>query len=177
MLRQDAAATKWYRNRGLRGRKQLRVLFLHGYGTGPGGLKPTYLAKRGLDVINTALSNEDFDEAVRAAQAAFDAESPDVVAGSSMGGAVAMNIDSGEVPLVLVCPAWRHWGAARTVKPNTILLHSRQDETIDFADSEALVRASDLPASALWETGNDHRLVDEASLDALYRAIRDSAAR
>ena len=37
----------------------------------------------------------------------------------SRGGAVAMNIDGGEARLVLLCPAWKKWGTARTVKPGT----------------------------------------------------------
>jgi len=56
------------------------------------------------------------------AQAEFDRHHPDVVVGSSRGGAVAMNINAGSPPLVLLCPAWKHWGTARTVKPGTIIL-------------------------------------------------------
>lgn len=155
----------------------LKVLFLHGYGARPGGLKPTYLIGRGLEVLNPALSNDDFDTAVRAAQDAFDAGRPEVVAGSSMGGAVAMNIETAEVPLVLICPAWRHWGTACTVKANTTILHSENDEVVPFEDSVALCRASDLPESALWIIGEDHRLVDDDSLDAQYRAIYEAAKR
>lgn len=153
----------------------VRILFLHGFGAQPGGFKPTYLLSRGLDVLNPQLSNDDFEAAVVAAQEAFNAGNPEVVVGSSRGGAVAMNIDAGEVPLVLVCPAWRHWGDARTVKQGTTILHSTNDEVIPFEDSVELVRVSDLPKSALWEIGDDHRLVDEASLDAQYRAICQAA--
>ncbi len=153
----------------------MKVLFLHGFGATPGGFKPTFLLSRGLDVLNPQLSNDDFDAAVATAQEAFDTGDPAVVVGSSRGGAVAMNINTGDVPLVLVCPAWRHWGAARTVKLNTTILHSEHDEVIPFADSVELVRASNLPASALWVIGHDHRLVDDASLDAQYRAICEAA--
>jgi hypothetical protein len=37
----------------------------------------------------------------------FDKLRPDVLAGSSRSGAVAMNIDSGNARLVLLCPAWK----------------------------------------------------------------------
>src|SRR5688500_9699957 len=57
----------------------------------------------------------------------------------SRGGAVAMNIKSGAAKLVLLCPAWRKYGTARTVKPGTTVLHSRADDTVPFADSEELV--------------------------------------
>ena len=52
---------------------------------------------------------------------------------------MAMNIDSGDATLVLLCPAWKRWGTARTVKPGTVILHSRADDVVPFTDSEELV--------------------------------------
>ena len=69
------------------------ILFLHGWQSTPGGVKPTYLKDHGHEVLNPALPDDDFDAAVRIAQAEFDQHRPDVVVGSSRGGAVAMNID------------------------------------------------------------------------------------
>ena len=89
----------------------MKILFLHGWQSTPGGLKPTYLRKHGHEVLNPHLPN-DFDAAVRIAQAEFDQNRPDVVVGSSRGGAVAMNIESKDTPLVLLCPAWKTWGNA-----------------------------------------------------------------
>ena len=60
--------------------------------------------------------------------------------------------------------AWKKYGTAKTVKPGTLILHSRADDVIPFADSEELVRNSGLPATALIEVGNDHRLADPESL-------------
>ena len=73
--------------------------------------------------------------AVATAQAEFDKHQPQVVVGSSRGGAVAMNINSGEAKLVLLCPAWKNWGVVKKVKADTVILHSRADEVIPFADS------------------------------------------
>lgn len=81
-----------------------------------------------------------------------------------------MNINSGDARLVLLCPAWKRWGTARTVKPGTIILHSRADDVIPFAESEELVKNSGLPASALIEVGTDHRLADPEPLEAMLRA-------
>ena len=75
--------------------EDMRILFLHGWNSVPGGVKPTYLKEHGHEVVNPALPHEDFAEAVRIAQAEFDRHQPQVVVGSSRGGAVAMNIDSG----------------------------------------------------------------------------------
>ncbi len=148
----------------------MKILFLHGWQSVPGGVKPSYLASHGHTVINPALPDEDFAAAVRIAQAAFDEQRPDVIVGSSRGGAVAMNVECGDTPLVLLCPAWKRWGTARTVKAKTTILHSRADDVIPFAESEELVRQSGLPRSALIEIGTDHRLADPEPLAAMLRA-------
>lgn len=83
------------------------ILFLHVWTSFPGGLKPTFLTRHGHTVLNPAVPDENFEEAVRIAQAEFDRHHPDVIVGSSRGGTVAMNITSGDTPLVLLCPAWR----------------------------------------------------------------------
>ena len=143
------------------------ILFLHGWQSVPGGVKPTYLARHGQTVLNPALPDDDFTEAVRIAQAEFDKHQPQVVLGSSRGGAVAMNIKCGAAKLVLLCPAWKNWGTATTVKPGTVILHSRADDVVPFADSQDLVTSSGLPASALIEVGNDHRLADPEPLERM----------
>jgi hypothetical protein len=153
----------------------MKVLFLHGWQSVPGGVKPTFLARHGHEVINPKLADEDFNEAVRIAQAEFDKHQPAVVVGSSLGGAVAMNINSGEARLVLLWPAWRKWGTARTEKPGTVVLHSRADDVMPFSDSEELVHNSGLPASALIEVGDDHRLADPEPLAAILGACKGRA--
>jgi alpha/beta superfamily hydrolase len=122
------------------------------------------------EVINPKLPDDDFDEAVRIAQAEFDKHQPVVVVGSSRGGAIAMNISSAEAKLVLLCPAWKKWGTAKTVKAGTVILHSRTDDMVPFAHSEELVRNSGLPATALIEVGTDHRLAEPEPLAAMLKA-------
>lgn len=155
----------------------MTILFLHGWHSVPGGVKPTSLADRGHQVINPKLDDDDFELALATAQAAFDRYRPDAVVGSSRGGAVAMNLNCGTTPLVLLCPAWKRWGTATTVKENVTILHSRADEVIPFADSEELVRNSGLPDSVLIEVGNDHRLADADSLEAMAKACESSKFR
>jgi fermentation-respiration switch protein FrsA (DUF1100 family) len=150
----------------------MKILFLHGWGSVPGGVKPTYLMEHGHTVFNPALDNVDFRQALQTAQAELDRYQPDVVVGSSRGGAVAMHLASGDTPLVLLCPAWKKFGGLKTVGPSTVILHSKADEVIPFADSQELQRASGLPASALMEVGADHRLADAQSLAAMLEACR-----
>src|SRR5262249_5251541 len=115
------------------------------------------------------LPDEDFEEAVRIAQEEFDRHQPQVVVGSSRGGAVAMNIDSGAARLILLCPAWKRWGTAQKVKPGTVILHSRADDVIPFTDSEELVRTSGLAAWVLSEVGTDPRLAARGPLDGMWK--------
>ena len=148
------------------------ILFLHGWHSVPGGVKPTYLSQHGHTVINPKLPDDDFAEAVRIAQAEFDKHQPQVVVGSSRGGAVAMNINSGDAKLVLLCPAWKNWGTAKTVRPDTVVLHSRADDVIPFVDSEELASKS---GAKLIEVGSDHRLAEPEPLVAMLRACEGTA--
>jgi hypothetical protein len=149
----------------------MKILFLHGWRSVPGGVKPTFLKEHGHEVLNPKLPDEDFAEAVRIAQAEFDRHRPQVVVGSSRGGAVAMNIDSGGARLVLLCPAWKKYGTARTVKTGTVILHSRADDVVPFADSEELAKTS---GATLIEIGSDHRLADPEPLAAMRRACEEA---
>ncbi len=149
------------------------ILFLHGWKSVPGGVKPTYLKDHGHTVINPALSDDDFAHAVHVAQAEFDKHQPEIVVGSSRGGAVAMNINSGTVKLVLLCPAWKNWGAIKSVRPDTVILHSRLDDVIPFADSEELAQRS---GAKLIEVGSDHRLADLDSLAVHVTGMRRSGS-
>lgn len=149
----------------------MKILFLHGWQSVPGGVKPTHLAKHGHQVLNPALPSEDFPAAMRIAQAELDSQHPDVVVGSSRGGAVAMNIQTGNIPLVLLAPAWKRWGTVTAVKHGSVILHSPHDEVIPFQDSQELIRNSGLPESALIVVGHEHRLADPESMQAMLEAV------
>ncbi len=154
----------------------MKILFLHGLHSVPGGVKPTYLRDHDCEVINPSLDDDDFDAALRTAQSEYDLYSPDVIVGSSRGGAVALNIRSGNTPLVLLCPAWKRWGSVTRLKSNSMILHSRLDDVIPFANSEELVATSKLPAETLVEVGSDHRLADDTSLTVMLWACQVLAA-
>jgi pimeloyl-ACP methyl ester carboxylesterase len=153
----------------------VKILYLHGWNSVVGGVKPTYLRSHGHDVIEPALDHEDFQRALDTAQVVFDQHRPDIVMGSSRGGAVAVNLASGAARLVLICPAWKNWGTAQSVKPGTLILHSRGDDVVPFGDSVELLSKSGLPESALIEVGRDHRLADPEPLEALLRAVEGTA--
>jgi hypothetical protein len=155
---------------GLRESERVKLLFLHGWHSVVGGEKPTYLKAHGYDVINPSLDDDDFELAVRTGQAEYDHHRPDVIVGSSRGGAVAMNIQSTTTPLVLLCPAWKKWGCVTAIKSNSLILHSPQDDVVPFEDSVELIHNSKLPLETIIEVGNDHRLADESSLSVMLWA-------
>ena len=83
---------------------------------------------------------------------------------------MALNIDSKDTPLVLLCPAWKRCGTVTTLKTQSVILHSRKDDMIPFEESEELVARSHLSPESLMEVGSDHRLADESSLSVMLWA-------
>ena len=53
------------------------------------------------------------------------------------------------------------------MKPNTVILHSRADDVVPFADSEELAKGS---GAVLVEVGSDHRLADPEPLRKMLEA-------
>ena len=151
------------------------ILFLHGWESTPGGKKPQYFQALGHTVLNPALPPDSFEETLRIAQAAYDEGSPDFVIGSSRGGAAAMNLSIGDTPLLLICPAWKNWGEAKSVKPGTVIVHSPQDEIVPFSHSLELVEGSP-QGVRLVELGSDHRMADDATLEAIAGLLESFGA-
>jgi hypothetical protein len=149
----------------------LKILYIHGWNSAVGGVKPTYLKSHGHEIIEPALDHDNFEAALKMAQVAFDQHQPEIVVGSSRGGAVAINIDSGSARLVLICAAWKTWGQAQTVMPGTTIIHARADDVVPFEDSVELLSKSGLPESAQIEIGQGHRLGDPKPLEAMVRAV------
>jgi len=149
------------------------ILFLHGLESVPGGAKADFLKECGYRVLNPALSKHSFKKAVATAQSIIDKEKPSVIVGSSRGGAIAMSVNAPEATLVLVAPAWKRYrqreGApAAGIPSNTIIIHSKNDKVIPFADSEALALAS---GAKLIATGSSHRMADPRALMAIAAAV------
>ncbi len=64
-------------------------------------------------------------------------------------------MESRNIPLILLVPAWKRWGRARSVKKNCVVIHSPYDEFVTFEDSVELCEASGV---RLIAAGVDHRL-------------------
>ena len=148
-----------------------KVLFLHGLESKPGGSKPRYLKKIGHTVLNPHMPKYSFEESIAIAQGMIDKEMPDVVVGSSRGGAVAMCLSMKGAQTVLVAPAWSRFRqtAGKMVTPEAMILHSKNDEIVEFSDS---VRLADICGATLIPVGKDHYMNDDSALEAIADAIK-----
>ena len=149
----------------------MKILFLHGLESTPGGKKPTTISNAGYEVIEPSLPSTSWADSVSAAQEAYDAEQPDIVVGSSRGGAVAMAADRSPRKMILIAPAWKKYCPTCTISPNTTILHSPEDQIIAFADSQLL---SKMFGAELVIAGDDHRMNDSGALAKMMQAIDNS---
>ena len=149
------------------GIKVNRVLFLHGM-FGQNSSKPYFLKSLGLEVCHPVLDDWNFDRSVREAQEHLNEIKPDLIVGSSRGGAVAMNIQSENIPLILLAPAWRVFGRKDRTKSSSTIIHSASDTLIPIDDSRRLSANS---GCQLVIAGNDHRLNCEEGKNALKTAV------
>jgi len=140
-----------------------KVLLLHGKESQPGGSKAQAIKGAGFELINPDLRTG-WAEALQIAQDAVDIHQPDVVVGSSRGGAIAVNIDTNGAPRVLIAPAWNMFGSADTVPSNTVILHSEADKIVPFEDS---VDLSSRSGAKLVSVGAGHRMSDSEALSAM----------
>ena len=146
----------------------MKILFLHGLESKPGGSKAQYLEGLGHTVFNPLLPRNNFEESVDIAQEYIDNESPEVIVGSSRGGAVAMSVNPHGARLVLIAPAWKRFDVMPSVPSDTTILHCTSDDLVHYEDSE------DLGAENLIPCGESHRMSDTDALEALGHAIGGS---
>ena len=142
----------------------MKVLFLHGLESKPGGTKAKTLEDDGHKVFNPSLPKSSFKDSVRIAQEIIDNEAPEYIVGSSRGGAVAMEVDPGHAKLVLIAPAWKRFGVNPVVAGSTIILHSENDDVVPIEDSRELAT---LNGATLESCGTCHRMSDVEALDVL----------
>ena len=155
----------------------LKVLFLHGLESKPGGTKATFLKKNGYDVLNPALPRNDFNISVKVAQDTIDAEKPDLVVGSSRGGAVAMCVSTRGAPLILIAPAWQRFMSVQQLgefkirmdSQKTIILHSDNDDVVLPEDSNQLESMYGIKKISI---GENHRMSDDDALEALLDSAK-----
>lgn len=175
-----------------------RVLYLHGLSADPDGRKRWKIAAEpGFTVEAPALPFSSIDDIMRSsmnpaagnfftaacdiAQSAANVFQPDVIVGSSMGGAVALRIDS-PAARVLIAPATtsrlggipglpREW----RIPSRTVILHSQNDEWVPFASSVRLLEQAtrlDTPGDSAVIAAIGRRLQEEGYSTVHERLVR-----
>ena len=145
-----------------------KILFLHGLESSPTSSKVQFLISQGHEVIAPALPKSSWSQSLAIAQSAAEESAPDVIVGSSRGGAVAMNINPGRAKLILVAPAYRNYGNAQRVPSGSVIIHSPLDKVIPFDDSVELAMESGV---VLVASGKSHRMSDPEALAKINAAI------
>jgi predicted esterase len=158
----------------------LRIVFLHGRDSGPGGRKAVWLAQRyGAHV--PALTTSDWATARAQAEAAVREHEPDLIIGSSYGGALLLSLLADGVTrarAVLIAQAGVKLGVPLRLPAGAraILLHGTADDVVPIAGSRALAQGAG-PGVQLWEIeGGDHPLNACLEDGTLERAIAAALA-
>jgi hypothetical protein len=135
-----------------------RILYLPGISTS--NFKSNMIHwNGGFNVRTPKLWDYFFSLDKKLAQKEVDEFKPDIIIGSSRGGSLALNIETGNIPLVLLAPAWKYFGSVNSVNKKTYVLHSENDGLISYKHSLELMKNSNGKVK-LWKCGNSHSLSD-----------------
>jgi pimeloyl-ACP methyl ester carboxylesterase len=164
------------------GVEALRVQFVHGLEGSPQGSKARFLAER-FTALAPAMDTGDFEACVAVQADALASFRPDVLVGSSFGGAVALVLLQRGLwrgPTLLLAPAVRARGLPFRLPAEVPvwLVHGLRDALIDIEDSRELARAGTPELVRLIEVDDDHPLrglVASGRLAGLVRGLHEAA--
>ena len=159
----------------------IRVHFIHGLEGSPSGAKARLLARH-FDAVTPAMDTSDFEGCVALhAELLAGAGRPDVLAGSSFGGAVAVALLQRGLwagPTLLLAQAALLYGlpAELPTGPPIWIVHGRRDDVVPPEHSRRLAAAGDPMHVRLIEVDDDHSLhesVEDGSLVGWVRALAE----
>jgi pimeloyl-ACP methyl ester carboxylesterase len=158
------------------GPRDLRVLFVHGLESSPGSAKSLYLS-RFFDAETPAMDTSNFEGAVAHQARRLKEFGPDVLVGSSFGGAVALALVGRGFfrgGVVLLAPAHRHFGVEERIPPRTpvVIAHGVKDDVVSIEGSRALAQTGTPGYVELVEVDDGHRLATLLEGDQLASMVR-----
>ncbi len=161
--------------------QRLRVQFVHGLESNPNGSKARFLAAR-FEALTPAMDTGDFEASVATQAEALARFRPDVLVGSSYGGAVVVALLARGLwrgPTVLLAPATRWFGAAARLPGDVTVTvaHGVDDALVPLADSRALVEGTAPARVRLVEVADEHRLQSLVVSGELATLVEDTHAR
>ncbi len=158
----------------------LRVQFVHGLEGSPRGAKAKLFAEH-FDALTPAMDTGDFEACVEVQARELERFAPDVLVGSSFGGAVVVELLRRGVwggPTLLLAQAARRRDPAAAL-PRGVrvwLVHGLGDRIIAPEDSRQLARTGSAELVRLLEVDDDHSLHALVSSGELVGIVRDLAA-
>ncbi len=158
----------------------LKVQFAHGLEGSPYGIKSQLLAQE-FNALTPAMDTGDFEACVRLQADRIATFSPDILIGSSFGGAVVLallqrGLWSG--PTLLLAQAGLRCGLPAAL-PDGIriwLVHGTLDDAIDPQDSQRLAATGQPTMVRLIEVDDDHPLRKSVANGDFISWIRELAA-
>lgn len=159
--------------------KSFRVQFIHGLEGSPEGSKAKLFAAH-FDARTPEMDTQDFDECVRLQADLIKEWKPDVLVGSSFGGAVAVALLSQALwrgPTLLLAQAAIHYDSAARLPKDALvwIVHGLQDELIDVEESRTLAATGTPGCVRLIEVEDDHPLHGSVASGALVEWTRELA--
>jgi alpha-beta hydrolase superfamily lysophospholipase len=162
----------------------LRVQFIHGLESSPQSTKAKVLAEH-FESRTPAMDTGDFDACVEVQRAILEDFRPDVLVGSSFGGAVAVELlqqGAWKGPTLLLAQAALRRGQEAWL-PDCLpiwIVHGTRDEIIDIEDSRILAASGSPQWVRLIEVDDDHPLrtsVQSGQLVAWVHGLAQEALR
>jgi predicted esterase len=159
---------------------RLRVHFIHGLESSPQGLKARFFAER-FDAVTPAMDTSDYAGAVATQAAALAARPPDVLVGSSFGGAIAVDLlerGAWHGPTLLLAPAAHKLGRVQHLAAGVpvLVVHGTHDDVVPIEDSRALARTGTPSLVRLLEVDDGHRLETLVETGRLAELVHGAAA-
>jgi len=163
--------------------RKLRIQFAHGLEGSPNGTKARLLAEH-FETHTPAMDTSDFQACVALHERELAIFAPDVLVGSSYGGAVAVALLQRGIwhgPTLLLAQAALRFGlSAELPQAPDIgpiwLVHGTRDGVVDPEDSRRLARAGHPERVRLIEVDDDHPLGASVASGQLLAWVRDLAA-
>jgi pimeloyl-ACP methyl ester carboxylesterase len=157
----------------------LRVQFVHGLEGSPRGAKARLFAAH-FEASTPEMDTSDFEACVEAQAAELARFRPDVLVGSSFGGAVAVELLRRGLwcgpTLLLAQAARRRDPEARLPEGVPVwIVHGLRDELIDVDQSRALARTGSAGLVRLIEVDDDHALHGLVGRGELLELVRELA--
>jgi len=156
--------------------RPLRVQFVHGLESGPGSAKALYFDSR-FDAVTKAMNTSDFEASIGVQLEEIQAQEPDVLVGSSFGGAFVLAILQRGLyagPSLLLAPAYRHYAIEPRIPDGlrVLIVHGTRDDVVPIEDSRALAKTGSSGSVALVEVDDEHRLASLLEGDELAMLVR-----